>query len=102
GAPADDFVARFVGSSRGLRRLAVTPITRDDLIAPDGRSARLTIPLGASLEEALAMLMRNDDALVGVTENDSLVGALTPDAVHRALRRSVAEAPGGDAAPVGG
>ncbi|HET7357860.1 MAG TPA: ATP-binding cassette domain-containing protein, partial [Nocardioidaceae bacterium] len=47
GAPADDFVARFVGSSRGLRRLAVTPITRDDLIAPDGRSARLTIPLGA-------------------------------------------------------
>jgi hypothetical protein len=46
------------------------------------------------------MLMRNDDALVGVTENDSLVGVLTPDAVHRALRRSVANAPGGDATPV--
>jgi len=102
GAPADDFVAQFVGSSRGLRRLAVTPITRDDLITPDGRSARLTIPLGASLEEALAMLMRNDDALVGVTESESLVGVLTPDAVHRALRRSVANAPGGDTAPVGG
>ena len=100
GAPADDFVAQFVGSSRGLRRLAVTPITRDDLITPDGRSARLTIPLGASLEEALAMLMRNDDALVGVTEDESMVGVLSPDALRRALRRSVAEAAGGDAAPV--
>ena len=81
---------------------AVTPITRDDLVAPDGLSTRLTIPVGASLEDALATLMRNDDALVGVTEDDSLVGVLTPDAVHRALRRSVAKAPGGDAAPVGG
>jgi osmoprotectant transport system ATP-binding protein len=106
GAPADDFVAQFVGSSRGLRRLAVTPITRNDLIAPDGRSTRLSLPLGASLEEALAMLMRNDDALVGVTENDSLVGVLTPDAVHRALRRSVAASADSttddDTSPVGG
>src|SRR5690606_4839253 len=32
GAPADDFVAEFVGADRGLRRLAVTPIEDDDLV----------------------------------------------------------------------
>nr|WP_262850933.1 betaine/proline/choline family ABC transporter ATP-binding protein [Mumia quercus] len=31
GAPADDFVAEFVGADRGLRRLAVTPIDVDEL-----------------------------------------------------------------------
>ncbi len=34
GAPADEFVADFVGSDRGLRRLAVTPIEQMDLEAP--------------------------------------------------------------------
>jgi osmoprotectant transport system ATP-binding protein len=34
GAPADEFVAEFVGADRGLRRLAVTPITDDDLERP--------------------------------------------------------------------
>jgi osmoprotectant transport system ATP-binding protein len=32
GAPADGFVAEFVGADRGLRRLAVTPIEDDDLV----------------------------------------------------------------------
>ncbi len=100
GQPADEFVAQFVGSSRGLRRLSVTPIQRNDLIPQDGRSVRLSVPLDASLEDALAMMMRNDDALVGVRDGDQVVGVLTPDAVHRALRRSVADA--ADAAPAGG
>jgi len=34
GAPASDFVADFVGSDRGLRRLAVTPISAGDLEHP--------------------------------------------------------------------
>ncbi len=34
GAPADDFVAEFVGADRGLRRLAVTPIDLGDLERP--------------------------------------------------------------------
>jgi osmoprotectant transport system ATP-binding protein len=34
GAPADDFVAEFVGADRGLRRLAVTPIEPTDLERP--------------------------------------------------------------------
>ena len=31
GAPTNDFVADFVGSDRGLKRLAVTPISDEDL-----------------------------------------------------------------------
>ncbi len=34
GAPASEFVADFVGADRGLRRLAVTEITGDDLEQP--------------------------------------------------------------------
>ncbi|WP_432561605.1 ABC transporter ATP-binding protein [Kineococcus sp. SYSU DK003] len=33
-APASDFVVEFIGSDRGLRRLAVTPIRADDLERP--------------------------------------------------------------------
>jgi len=34
GAPANDFVADFAGSDRGLRRLAVTPVEAQDLSHP--------------------------------------------------------------------
>jgi len=34
GTPATDVVAEFVGSDRGLRRLAVTPIEETDLLSP--------------------------------------------------------------------
>jgi osmoprotectant transport system ATP-binding protein len=33
-APAGEFVVEFIGSDRGLRRLAVTPLRRDDLDKP--------------------------------------------------------------------
>ena len=91
GRPADDFVAEFVGAERGLRRLSVTPIDRADLeqVPPDGVPD--SVPLTASLEDALAAMMRNDTPVVAVTDNGRTVGALTPNSVHRALRRSVAE-----------
>ena len=44
----------------------------------------------ASLEEALATMMRYDDGLVLVMDGDEAVGVLTPNSVHRALRRSIA------------
>ncbi len=57
----------------------------------DGAAAGGSVELAASLEDALATMMRHDDGRVGVTENGRALGVLTPDAVHRALRRSVAE-----------
>jgi len=91
GAPADDFVAEFVGAARGLRRLAVTPIAAAELEPVEGRSPRETVPVSGSLEDALAVLMRTDDGVVGVERDGRLVGVLTPASVHAALRRSVAE-----------
>ena len=91
GRPADDFVAEFVGASRGLRRLSVTPIDREDLEVAEGQPTQVTVDISATLEEALAAMMRYDDGLVAVTQNGDTVGVLTPNSVHRALRRSVAE-----------
>jgi osmoprotectant transport system ATP-binding protein len=91
GRPADEFVAEFVGASRGLRRLAVTPITADDLEPLNGRALGSRIELSASLEDALATMMRHDDGLLEVTDDGRPVGVLTPNAVHKALRRSVAD-----------
>jgi osmoprotectant transport system ATP-binding protein len=91
GRPADEFVAEFVGASRGLRRLAVTPIDTADLEPVNGREIRASVELSASLEDALATMMRHDDALVAVTDGGASVGVLTPNAVHKALRRSVAD-----------
>ena len=92
GRPADDFVSSFVGASRGLRRLAVTPIDRDHLEPMDGITAGQlggAIDADASLEDALALLMREDKPMIGVKQGATFLGVLTPNGVHRALRASV-------------
>ncbi|MEJ7795893.1 MAG: ATP-binding cassette domain-containing protein [Nocardioides sp.] len=92
--PADDYVADFVGSTSGLRRLRVTPISRDHLEPLDGVKAgelAAAIDLDSSLEEALAAMLRDDRAMVGVKDGATFVGVLTPNGVHKALRASLAE-----------
>jgi osmoprotectant transport system ATP-binding protein len=89
GRPADDFVSQFVGASRGLRRLSVTPISDDDLRPVDGREPTASVPASSTLEDALATILRQDDARVAVTRDGRTIGVLTPDGVHQALRRSV-------------
>jgi osmoprotectant transport system ATP-binding protein len=69
--PVDDEVATFVGAERGLRRLSGT------------------VAVGATLEEALALMLRDDRPMVGVTDGPRFVGVLTPAGVHRALRESL-------------
>jgi osmoprotectant transport system ATP-binding protein len=90
--PADDFVSDFVGATAGLRRLTVTPIERAHLEPLEGLTAGelgATVPLGATLGEALTVLLRDDRAVVGVTEGAQFVGVLTPNGIHRALRASL-------------
>jgi osmoprotectant transport system ATP-binding protein len=94
GAPADEFVSEFVGGSRGLRRLSVTPIDPSYLEPMDGVSASAlagTVDASAMLEDVLALAMREDKELVGVTDGPRFLGVLTPNGVHRMLRASVAE-----------
>jgi osmoprotectant transport system ATP-binding protein len=92
--PADDFVADFVGSTRGLRRLAVTPIDPAHLEPLDGvRTGDLgaAIDVDSTLEEALAAMLQEDKAMVAVKQGARFVGVLTPNGVHRALRASLAD-----------
>ena len=94
GAPADEFVSEFVGGSRGLRRLSVTPIDPSYLEPMDGVTASAlagTVDASAMLEDVLALAMREDKELVGVTDGPRFLGVLTPNGVHRMLRASVAE-----------
>jgi len=92
GRPADDFVAGFVGSSRGLRRLAVTPIDPAHLEPLDGISTgdlAGAIDIDSTLEEALSLLMREDKPVIGVRRGPEFLGVLTPNGIHKALRASV-------------
>ena len=94
GAPADEFVSEFVGGSRGLRRLSVTPIDPSYLEPMDGVTASSlagTVDASAMLEDVLALAMREDKELVGVTDGPRFLGVLTPNGVHRMLRASVAD-----------
>ncbi|MGK5531653.1 betaine/proline/choline family ABC transporter ATP-binding protein [Streptomyces sp. URMC 129] len=52
GAPANDYVASFVGSDRGLKRLSVTPLERGDLRTPP--VVRLEDPMAVAAERMRA------------------------------------------------
>jgi osmoprotectant transport system ATP-binding protein len=92
GHPADDFVADFVGSTAGLRRLTVTKLDRKHLEPLDGvvtGDLAAAVDLDSTLEHALAVLLRDDKAVVGVKDGAQFVGVLTPDGIHKALRASL-------------
>nr|WP_279235226.1 ATP-binding cassette domain-containing protein [Nocardioides sp. SR21] len=94
GRPADDFVADFVGSTSGLRRLAVIPLDPEHVEPLDGvRTGDLdaVIDVDTTLGDALAVLLREDRGLVGVKQGARFVGVLTPNGVHQALRAALAE-----------
>jgi osmoprotectant transport system ATP-binding protein len=98
-APANDFVADFVGGDRSLRRLAVTPVEAQDVLPfsavgmPQPLSAKDTpegvpiVSLDATLKDAFAALLQNESGWVAVRDGDTLLGVLTPGALHAALLR---------------
>ncbi|MBQ0891976.1 ATP-binding cassette domain-containing protein [Micromonospora sp. U56] len=78
GAPASPFVREFVGADRGIRRLAVTPLTRDTLAPLTGATADLpVVPLGGSAYDALAAMLTAGSEAVVVTADGEPVGALS-------------------------
>lgn len=94
GRPADDFVADFVGSTSGLRRLQVIPLDPAHVEPLDGvRAGDLgaAVDADATLGEALAVLLREDKGMVGVKQGAQFIGVLTPNGIHRALRAALAE-----------
>src|SRR5690349_20989434 len=90
--PSDEYVEDFVGATRGLRRLTVTPIDPQHLEPLDGVSTGdlgSAIDVDSSLEEALAAMLRDDKPVVGVKQGAQFLGVLTPASIHRQLRASL-------------
>lgn len=56
------------------------------------------VPVGATLKQAFSEMLQHDAGWVAVLDGVRFVGVLTPDSLHRALRRSVDEADGVDVA----
>jgi osmoprotectant transport system ATP-binding protein len=83
-APATPFVADFVGEDRALRRLAVTPLTSERLRPAGADPGRPTVPLGASLRDALVAVLGSADGFVTVVDpaTGDPVGAVSADDIR--------------------
>jgi osmoprotectant transport system ATP-binding protein len=85
--PASDFVARFVGADRGLKRLSLATL-RDIDLEPMNGIREPSGPLDMSLRDALSVMLTHDGGpLVAVDGDGEPVGLATVDAVSRALSR---------------
>ncbi len=86
--PADEFVARFVGADRGLKRLALRRLDEIELEPVDGGAlpdAPCT-PGSTTLRDALSLMMAEAaDPLVVVDEDGQPIGLLSVHRIGRVL-----------------
>jgi osmoprotectant transport system ATP-binding protein len=86
--PADDFVARFVGADRGLKRLALRRLDEIELEPLDGRPppSGPQAPGSTTLRDALSLMMSEGaDPLVVVNADGTPIGLLSVAGVGRIL-----------------
>jgi osmoprotectant transport system ATP-binding protein len=88
GAPADDFVAEFVGFDRGLRRLAVTKVEEYDLEHPPQLEPGISLAAARSIlttaSARWAVVVDDDGRLYGWVSIEEASGPGTvADRVHR-------------------
>jgi osmoprotectant transport system ATP-binding protein len=86
--PADDFVARFVGADRGLKRLALRRLDEIDLEPVDGAAPpdAPRAPGSTTLRDALSLMMpEGADPLVVVDVDGTPIGLLSVARVGRVL-----------------
>jgi osmoprotectant transport system ATP-binding protein len=77
--PADEFVARFVGADRALKRLALTTVAELALAAPDGPAATAGVQRvspATSARDALSMLLLSGGRPLLVMDGQDRVGGL--------------------------
>ena len=86
--PADEFVARFVGADRSLKRLALRALGDVELEALDGRPLDgPRVGVATTLRDALAiMLGEGSRQLVVVDEGGEVAGLLSLDRVGELLK----------------
>jgi osmoprotectant transport system ATP-binding protein len=85
--PADEFVARFVGADRALKRLALTTVGELDLLALDGAADApdaQRVAAKTSARDALSMLLvSGGEPLIVVDGEDRVEGLVTIDLLER-------------------
>jgi osmoprotectant transport system ATP-binding protein len=87
--PADEFVARFVGTDRGLKRLALTTLNDIKLQAVSASSdnSAHTVPIGATLREALSTMMTDSLRPLLVLDADGKpAGYVSIELINEALQ----------------
>jgi osmoprotectant transport system ATP-binding protein len=87
--PANDFVAQFVGSDRGLKRLALLTVGGAKLDPPVDPARLDSAPVlapSASLRDALAAMLASETQVGMVKDGDRYVGVLTLATIGRILR----------------
>jgi osmoprotectant transport system ATP-binding protein len=85
-SPADEFVAEFVGTDRGLKRLALRRVSDVELLPAGGNGTLPTCSADTTLREALsAMLTAGSSEIAVHDESGAVQGRLTFDHVSRLL-----------------
>jgi osmoprotectant transport system ATP-binding protein len=85
-APADEFVARFVGADRGLKRLALRRLSEIELDAANGVLDGPRTSVQTTLRDALSlMLTEGAENLVVVDDDGEVAGLLSVGRVSRLL-----------------
>jgi len=88
--PADDFVAQFVGSDRGLKRLALLTVGGAEIDPTvDRASLDQKVPVvrpSSTLRDALARMLESGSQIAAVVDGDRYVGALTLAKIGKMIR----------------
>jgi osmoprotectant transport system ATP-binding protein len=83
--PADDFVARFVGTDRGLKRLALRRLSEIEL-EPATATGVPSAPASTTLRDALSLMMSEGaDPLLVVGDDGTPIGQISVARIGRLL-----------------
>jgi osmoprotectant transport system ATP-binding protein len=82
--PASPFVTEFLGGGRLLRRLGLIRLDAIALGSAVGARPAATVPAGATLHEALDVVLGAADGRAGVSDGDRIVGVIDADTIRRA------------------
>jgi osmoprotectant transport system ATP-binding protein len=87
-APADDFVARFVGVDRGLKRLALSRLADVELLPVNGDRAAGTVSAQTSLRDAASLILADGNRPLTVLDADGrAIGRVSLELISSALDR---------------
>lgn len=84
-APANDYVASFIGRGAALKRLALVPVSSVRLESPTTETASLSVEPEDSLRDALDMLVRSGAPSIRVMRDGDTVGAISMSTVSNAI-----------------